>query len=512
MSDPKEVELKLICDAADQAVLHEWPRLAKAKQRHKDQLESVYFDTPEGLLRKSGYVLRVRKTQKGYVQTVKAEGDGLIERPEWEQGVAGAEPDRAALDATPLAGLLAGNPQLAALFSVSVERSTYLVKQGSSLIEVALDQGRVRKPEAARSIDTTLISEIELELKDGSVKDLFALGSEIGALVPVRLGVKSKAERGFDLVESQGDLQACKAEPISLSEDMSAADAFRAISHACLRQLRMNEDVLLDRRDADAVHQARVAIRRLRSAMSMFKDLLDDGRFAAITGQLKRFSEPLGRARNLDIFLSETLPAERSRNPDDIQLLNLEKYLEEERSEAYAAVGLRLKSDEWRQFLLELVAWINAGPWLSGGADDGLDQPASGFAASVLDKWLRRVRKRGRDLAALSPEERHRVRIAAKKLRYGSEFFASLDPEKKAVKRRKAFLSVLSDLQDSLGALNDMETGRDILDDLAHAEADDIRSIAACFTASGAEGKSKKLLKSAEKAHAALTECEPFWR
>lgn len=512
MSDPKEVELKLICDAADQAVLHAWPRLAKARKRDRDQLESVYFDTPDGLLRKSGYVLRVRKTQKGYVQTVKAEGDGLIERPEWEQGVAGAEPDRAALDATPLAGLLEGNPQLAALFSVSVERSTYLVKQGSSLIEVALDHGRVRKPEAARSADTTFISEIELELKDGAVSDLFALGSEIGALVPVRLGVKSKSERGFDLIGTRGDLQACKAEPISISDDMTAADAFRAISHGCLRQLRMNEDVLLDHRDADAVHQARVAIRRLRSAMSMFKDLVEDGRFAAITSQLKQLSEPFGRARNLDIFLSETLPAERSRNPDENQLLNLEKYLEEERSEAYAAVILRLRSDEWRQFFLELVAWINAGPWLSSGEEDGLDQPASAFASGVLDKWLRRVRKRGRDLAALSPEERHRVRIAAKKLRYGSEFFASLYPEKKATKRRKAFLSALSDLQDSLGALNDMETGRDILDDLSHAEADEIRSIAACFTASGTQDKSKKLLKSAEKAHRALTECEPFWR
>jgi len=64
MSGPKEVELKLTCDAADQVALHAWPRLAKAKQRDKDQLESVYFDTPDGLLRKSGYVLRVRRTRK----------------------------------------------------------------------------------------------------------------------------------------------------------------------------------------------------------------------------------------------------------------------------------------------------------------------------------------------------------------------------------------------------------------------------------------------------------------
>ncbi|MGX5733950.1 CYTH and CHAD domain-containing protein [Bosea thiooxidans] len=510
MSEPKEVELKLTCDAADQAMLHAWPRLAKAKLREKDQLESVYFDTPDGLLQKSGYVLRVRRTQKGYVQTVKGEGDGLLERSEWEQDVPGAEPDRAAFDATPIAALLEDDPQFEALFSVSVERSTYLIKQGRSLIEVALDQGRVRKPDAARSSDTTFISEIELELKDGSVTDLFALGSEIGALVPVRLGVKSKAERGFDLIGEQADPQACKAEPIVLSDDMTAADAFRAISHGCLRHMRINEDVLLDHRDVDGVHQTRVAIRRLRSAMSMFKELLEDGRFEAITGQLKQLSEPLGRARNLDIFLSETLPAERARNPDDVQLLNLEKHVEEERSEAYAAVILRLRSDEWRRFFLELVAWINAGPWLSDS--EGLDQSASAFAASVLDKWLRRVRQRGRDLAALSAEDRHKVRIAAKKLRYGAEFFASLYPGKKATKRRKAFLSALSDLQDSLGALNDMETGQEILDELAHAEAEETRQMADCFTASGAQDKSKKLLKSAEKAHQALTGCEPFWR
>lgn len=510
MSEPKEVELKLTCDAADQVALRAWPRLAKARRRGKDQLESVYFDTPDGLLRKSGYVLRVRRTPRGYVQTVKAEGDGLIERPEWEQAVPGAEPDRAALDATPLAPLIEKEPQLGPLFSVSVERSTYLIKQGRSLIEVALDHGRVSKPDPARSADSSFISEIELELKDGSVKDLFALGSEIGALVPVRLGVKSKAERGFDLIGSTAELKARKAEPIALSDDMTAADAFRAIGHGCVRHLRINEDVVLDHRDPDGVHQVRVAIRRLRSAMSMFRELVEDGRFEAVTGRLKLLSEPLGRARNLDILMSETLPAARCRNPDDVELLNLEKHLEGQRSEAYAAVVVRLGSDEWRQFLLELVAWIDAGPWLSAG--DGLDRPASEFASGVLDKWLKRVRKRGRALAGLSPEERHRVRIAAKKLRYGAEFFSGLYPEKQATKRRKAFLAALSALQDSLGALNDMETGRDILDELAQAGAEEVRSSAERFVDGGSGGKSSKLLKSAQKAHAALTECEPFWR
>ncbi len=117
------------------------------------------------------------------------------------------EPSRIAQRSTPtpLAGLLEGNPQLAALFSVSVERSTYLVKQGSSLIEVALITAASRKPEAARSADTTFISEIELELKDGAVSDLFALGSE-DRDVPSVLACESKSERGFDRLGTRADL------------------------------------------------------------------------------------------------------------------------------------------------------------------------------------------------------------------------------------------------------------------------------------------------------------------
>lgn len=511
MTEPKELELKLLCDPAALAVLRDWPGLAIVRERGKDRLESVYFDTPDCLLRKSGYVLRVRRTRGGYIQTVKAEGDGLIERPEWEQPVAGAEPDRAALDATPLAKLLGKKSKLAPLFGISIERTTCLVEQGNSLIEIALDRGHVGRTEAEGEPRATSISEIELELKQGAIADLFALTREIGRLVAIRLGVESKAERGFDLIEARSG-RGCKAAPIALSEDMTAAEAFRAIAHGCLRHLRMNEEVLLERGEAEALHQARVAIRRLRSAMSLFKVLLADDRFEAIRAQLKALSEPLGRARNLDIFLSETLPAARARAPDDLQLQDLAKHLEQARAEAYAAVLQRLRSEEWRHFFLDLVAWINAGPWLSEGDWRNRDEPAPAFASHVLDKFSQRVRKRGRDLSALSVEERHKVRIATKKLRYGAEFFASLYTGKAAGKRRKHFLSALSDLQESLGALNDIASGQALLDSLASSEGEDIRSLADRFAAVRGARKTKKLLKAAEDAHASMVECQPFWR
>ncbi|MGO4407125.1 CHAD domain-containing protein [Bosea sp. RAF48] len=510
MSDPKEVELKLVCEPSDLAALREWPRLA-AEARSTDQLESVYFDTSERLLQACGYVLRVRQTGDGHVQTVKAGGDGLIERREWEEPVDGPEPDRDALRRTPLAKLLGRKAKLAPLFTVSVERATCLISQGSSQIEIALDQGFVTNPCAENGSDAEAISEIELELKKGAAGDLFTLAREICERVPVRLGVVSKAERGFGLIDGEGD-RAHRAEPIALSDDMSAADAFRAIAHGCLRQLRPNEDVLLGRHDVDALHQARVAIRRLRSAMSLFKDLLADDRFEGIKAQLKRLSQPFGRTRNLDVFLTETLPAEMSRHPDHAELLSLEKHLQSQCAEAYLAVVWTLRSEEWRRFLIDLVAWINAGPWLSGQGGAERDQPARPFASGVLDKRRRQVEKRGRNLATLSIEERHQLRIAAKKLRYGAEFFASLYEGKKERKFQKAFASAFAKLQSSLGGLNDIAAGQQILERVVGSDAVGSVQFAAGLALADVEAKEQKLLASAVEAQGELIALQPFWR
>lgn len=514
MTVPKEIELKLTVDGSDLTALRKHPRL-KGLSSTKDSLASVYYDTSDERLRKAGYVLRVRDTKDGYVQTAKAAGDGLLERPEWEGSVEGPEPDLRALEDTPLAEILGGKSKLTPLFTVTVERRSYQVEQGSSRIEVALDEGRITRPGGKRASDVVSVAEVELELKEGSVADLFALVHEIGADVPFRLGVRTKPERGFALIDGEAE-RVRKAEPVSLSEDMNAADAFRAVAHACLRHMRLNEDIILDRREPGALHQTRVAIRRLRSAFSLFGDLVADERTEAMRSNLKRLSAPLGRARNLDVFLTRTLPAERERHPDESGLLSLERHLEAQRTEAYEAVRTALGSEEWRRFVLDLVAWINAGPWLTNGGEKEArrrDQPAAAFAFKVLEKRRRQVKKRGHDLGSLSVEERHEVRIAAKKLRYGAEFFAGLYTAKKAVKRYEAFLSALEDLQDGLGDLNDIATGHEILGELAGTEAGAGSTLfAAGMTAADIEARTRKLVASAAEAHETLLDVRPFWR
>jgi len=364
MSEPREIELKLECEPSDLATLKAHPLLQDASEQGAADLSSTYFDTAEQDLREAGLGLRVRRIGDRYVQTLKAEVDGLFRRPEWEQEVSDPEPDLAVLGDTPLDEILGRKDELQPLFTTSVKRQTYLVEQGSSRIEVALDSGRIEAPAAGDRIIP--ICEVELELKQGTAGDVFALSQAIAALAPLRLGVRSKAERGYSLASGKLD-RVRKAERVPLREDMSAAAAFQAVAHACLRHMRLNEDILLQGRNADALHQTRVAIRRLRSAFSLFGDLVEDAQGARIRAELKRMTEPMGQARNLDVFLATTLPTERERHPDEVGLLNLETQHEDQRSRAYEAVQRLLQSAEWRGLVLDLVAWINAGPWLRDG-------------------------------------------------------------------------------------------------------------------------------------------------
>jgi inorganic triphosphatase YgiF len=504
MPVPTEIELKLTCDDPSAFVDH--PLLADVQPSSSDELKSVYFDTPDRRLHKAGLVLRVRSSGNGlYIQTLKGEGDGLVERPEWEMLVKSAKPNIKALAKTPAAKALGDKPELSELFQIHVERTTYLIRQGQSEIEVALDRGRINA-----AGDVHPIGEIELELKAGSAEDLFSVARTFSAHANLPLGVRSKAERGFALLRSEA-AEAGKPDLVPLHDGMTAAGAFIAIAHACIRHMRVNEDMLLDHRNPEVLHQIRVAVRRLRSAMSLFADLMVDDQTPRIREELKRLSEPLGVARNLDVFLSETLPRERLKRPDEIGLLNLEKQLEVRRTEAYAKVLETLHSQQWRAFILELLTWVNAGAWLHPAEKKAamrLSQPAKSFAVSELEKRRRQVKKRGRRLKEKSDEERHHLRIAAKKLRYGSEFFARLFERKKEAKRHASFVGALKNLQDQLGALNDISTGRELVGGLKGHSA----VFAAGLTTGDLEAATGPLLMNASIARKALIGMRPFWR
>jgi len=451
MSLAEEVELKLeltleAADALERAGLFAGKRkIGKTVRQH-----AIYFDTLDHALEAAGFSLRIRRNGKKRVQTIKADGGsaaGLFARPEWERGVKDDQP--VLDDTTPILEVLGDKAaDIRPLFTVENERRVWTFDG----IEVSLDRGRVIAGDRE-----THLCEVELEQKGGDVAAIFALASRIASVVPVHLGVLSKAQRGYRL---RGPAPvAAKAEPIALTADMTAADAFQAIARACLKQFRLNEPLILDQQDPNAVHQARVALRRLRSALSIHKAMLADDRFPAISAELRWLAGELGDARDLDVLIQRA-----GDGP-------LRERLRQARSKAYAKATAALRSDRARALMMDFVAWMTVGDWrLQPQEPEIRTLPVREFADVALDRFHRKVKKGGRDLEALDDEARHEVRKSAKKLRYAVEFFAALYTHKREKRRHKAYVSVLEVLQDQLGALNDLATAPEVLRRLGLAD------------------------------------------
>lgn len=507
----REIELKLAGDLDALSAVEGAPQLASAKMRATRKLRSVYFDAEDRRLRDAGMTLRVRHDGRRRIQTVKTAGDGLLERGEWERTIAGSRPDAGAVAETPAGPLLADDSAVKPVFNVNVDRKTFLVERGGSSIEVAIDHGRIATDEG-RGPDT--ISEVELELKSGSPAALFELARELGSVASLRVSVMTKSERGYALLEKERQ-DFVKAAPACLHPTMSAAEAFRAVVHSCLGHMLRNEAVLLDRPSVEALHQLRVAIRRLRSAASLFKKVVSDAESRSILSELKRLSGPFGEARNLDVFLAETLPAERERRPNEPGILNLEAQLEAKRADAHASVRKQLRSPEWRRLVLDLVAWADAGRWLSPeGSKDArrLGKSARKVAAKELSRRFSKVARQGARLEKISVERRHKVRIEAKKLRYGAEFFAGLFPGEKQTDQRRAFVKALKRMQGRLGDLNDAANGKELLGDAADELDGRLSLFAAGMASADLERSTEEKIAAASAAYQDFMSAQPFWR
>jgi triphosphatase len=483
MADSTEVELKLELDSADHAAIAHAPVLA-GEARSSDRLISTYFDTPDLTLRAQGLTLRLRKTADGVVQTAKANGSraaGLFARPEWERAIEGDTP--IVDDATgPLAAILAGEP-VGERFVCDVTREAWVIAADGATIEVALDRGEVKAGTLSAAI-----SELELELKHGSPEALFALARQLAGRAPLRLGVVTKSERGYDLIGGNRQ-RSFKAERIGLDPDDGTGSAFALIAQSCIRQFRLNESVLLQSGDADALHQARVGLRRLRSAFSLFKPLFqDDPAVDRLRGELRWLAGSLGDVRNLDVLIARIDGPVRQR-------------LAGARADALVAAMVALNSGRALALMLDLAEWLAIGKWRTEPTDARLSAaPIEHIAVRLLDRHRKRLKKNGRRLAKLDDHDRHQVRIEAKKLRYATEFFASLWKGKKAKRRYRDFLSALEDLQDALGMLNDLATAPLVFAQLGLGEPPN----------SGPDRKA--LLKQAEAAHDELMDAKRFWK
>jgi CHAD domain-containing protein len=222
---------------------------------------------------------------------------------------------------------------------------------------------------------------------------------------------------------------------------MSVAEAFETIVHSCLKHYRLNEPLVIRRSKAGALHQARVAMRRLRSAFTLFRPAVEDVEFQHLRHELRWFTAQLGDARDLDVYLARDL--EEDERADLIR----------KREQAYDQVIDAMNSHKFRRLLIDLVGWSAIGAWRSAKP---AQRPIETFANRRLDRLWHSIIAAGRDVTGMSESERHQLRIQTKKMRYAIEFLWALYPHS----MEKDFASAVERLQDSLGKLNDMATAK----------------------------------------------------
>jgi triphosphatase len=440
-SPPREIELKLAVAARDLPQLRQ--RLVRFGSGTTLEVDNVYFDTADRLLRGSRMALRVRRIGGRWVQTLKTESAvrALSARGEWEVPAPRGRLDLDRFPLTPLATLMQAHPQarLQAAFRTRFRRTVWHADEGG--IEVALDDGEIVAGERRAPI-----LELELELKSGAPEALYRLALELAGkgrdALALRPAVDSKAARGYRLAagEAQAPAKAnARAVVGALPRGTTLAAALRGVVERATTLLLANTAPLGEADDPEFVHQARVAVRRLRSAARLLGD--SAGWPKALDGDLRWIGRRLGAVRDWDVLQAQTLPALTEALP--ALAGSLAEQVQELRQPDDAALRSALTGARFARLALRLLRWS------SRAADRGPTLGAS--ARKRLARLHRRLFGSAAFFVVLTIEEQHRVRIRAKRLRYALDLFAGALPARPTAR----FVEHLARLQDELGALND---------------------------------------------------------
>jgi triphosphatase len=468
--------------------------------RHNDI--STYFDTPDLRLHKAGFSLRVRRRsdRNAYVQTVKAAGDSNLHRNEWEWPVEREAPELGVLGEVPgLPSVLNGDGEsLSEIFRTEVDREQQtLHPMPGAAVELAVDQGVIVAGERRERL-----SELELELKDGTEEALLRLGLELTRAAPLSLLMESKAERGYRLHDGER-AAAHKAPARALDGGMGTGNSFCRLVDFVLEHLLANQPAALRGDEVEGVHQMRVAVRRMRSLLVLFRPMLERQAAERFEQELRQLGDVLGRARDWDVFVDETLPAASGDGVPVGAIEALQGAATERRHAARQEAKKAIAEPAFARFVLALRTWSQAG----AGAIEArhADRHLAKAAPGLLDRLERKLAKR---LEKADPDDApslHAVRKSAKKLRYGIEYFEAVYGDD-----TKEYLKRCNRLQKQLGVLNDLETATVRAGELTDGRIDLVPALG--LLAGWAAGKREPVLKKALKAEHTFVRTTVFWR
>lgn len=445
-----EVELKFQIPLSHQKQIYQF---FLSKNARPISLYAKYYDTPERHLAEQKISLRQRLEDMHWIQTLKAPSGHHLERFELETDL--GELDNPALDlkiyrsntqAQKLLQQVLGKQakNLITQFETDVERLVYVVHYNRAEIEVSLDRGEIRYDD-----QTLAIYEIEFELKQGSIQDLIKFIQPWVKQYHLWLDVRSKAQRGNLLAQGLKIAPAQFTSPLQLKQKDSTDLALKQIVNNALQHLLPNATAIAaEQYNSEHVHQTRVAIRRLRSALRAFGDWSTDAD-PEWQEQLRTLFRQLGSTRDRDALSEGLLPQLQQAGAPFVQLPDAPE-------ENSIPIDESLRSLDAVNLILALLQFVHQ------PCATKQKTPLKKDIAKKLQKLHQQICKDADHFLELDIESQHRTRKRVKRLRYCIEFIASLYPGKEL----KNYLKDLKPAQESLGQFNDLNVAEAMFQDL----------------------------------------------
>lgn len=409
------------------------------------ELHATYYDTADGRLAAAGHVLRLRREGRQWVQALKSRGDGLAARPEHEVALGSARRapavDPARHGATPegqaVLALLADGGPLVERLQTRIQRLTRVVRHAGARVEVCFDRGRLVAGAAERPV-----AEVEFELRAGPPHALLALAERWVLRHGLWLEARTKSERGALLAKGLAVAPPRKAGAADWAPGSTTGTVFAAMLLESLLHLLPNAAVLAEgRATPEHVHQARVALRRLRTVLHCFGDWSAEPTLAARLEEAWRHpAQRLGATRDADVLATLDLPSlpPRPEAEDPGAVV---------RESMFTLLALQT-------FALAMVP------------AEAARRPAASAAAPVLARAWKAAAGGAARFAEDDEAARHRTRRRLKRLRYATEFLAPVLP---GPRPRRALQALERALQ-ALGDYNDLAVAAMLVERIGAAE------------------------------------------
>ena len=445
MDQESVIRLRLSAEAARTVFrkppIHGW----LAGRPRSRRLAAAYYDTADETLHKGGIALSIKEGDRQRTQVAASNAVRVTSVLE-----PGAAPDleriRDAEIRTRALRLVSG-AALAPVFQTDIRIRAHALILEDIPVEMMLGVGQISASDHADEFT-------EVAFRAADRMAAYRAAEALATAVPVSVERRDFIARGYDLAHGR-HAQVALAQDVALDDGWNARRGLVAILHGCLDQFAANEIAFTAGGGSEAIHQLRVAIRRMRAAFSAFGSAVPPDEVADFRADLQWLQQIFGPLRDWDVFCNETLSAFRSALPNHGGLRELATDARAARGQALVAAREALASVRYGLFQVRLARWLE-----KDAGDEGLR--LGEFAAKALAKRDRKLRRAGKNLDGSTPERLHDIRIAAKKARYAAEFFRDLF----GGKATRKYLRALRRIQDGLGAMNDANMARRLVNEI----------------------------------------------